>query len=421
MITETRKISNDIKVNYIKTEKFKTNYISFNFVSNLDKETSSINAMIPLILMRGTSKYKSQAELNKRLQYLYSGDIAARNDKLGEYQIFGIKANMLDNKYTNETDVTAEMVELVSEIIFEPYLENGIFKKEYVESEKTNLIDTIEATVNNKTSYATQRLVEEMCKNEVFSVSKYGTVENVKNITSEKLYQAYKKALEQCKIEIYYVGVCDFDKLVKTFEEKFAKIQRQPKELHEAKIVLTSSKVKQVVDTENVNQGKLCLGFRTGCKVEDKNYHVLQLFSELFGGSPTSKLFMNVREKMSLCYYCRSMVSQRNGLMIVSSGIEFKNKEIAEKAILEQLDNIKAGKITDEEFESAVKSLKNGYMQIYDDQGSMETWTFFRGMSGNTATPTEECEKISKLTIKDIVDISNMASLDTVYFLKGEK
>ena len=181
------------------------------------------------------------------------------------------------------------------------------------------------------------------------------------------------------------------------------------------------SEVKEIVDIENVKQGKLVLGFRTGYKPEDNRYHVMQLFNEIFGGAPTAKLFLNVREKMSLCYYCRSIVNQKNGIMLVSSGIEVKNKEIAKEAILEQLDAIKSGDITSEELESAKKSLKNGYMQIYDSAESMETWAFFRSLCGISTTPMLECEKLERTTKKEIQALANKIKLDTVYFLKGKE
>jgi predicted Zn-dependent peptidase len=162
------------------------------------------------------------------------------------------------------------------------------------------------------------------------------------------------------------------------------------------------------------------LGFRTGYDSKENKYYLLQLFNEVFGGSPTSKLFMNVREKMSLCYFCRSIVNQRNGVMIVASGIEFENKEIAEKAILDQLNAIKEGNISEAEFESARKSIRNGYMQIYDSADSMEIWTFFRSLCGSYVTPMSECERVEKATIEDIKEVAKKMTLDTVYFLKGK-
>ena len=419
MITKSVEIANGVVFKYIETDKFKTNYFSFNFISPLESEKASYNSLLPLVLIRGCDKYPSQAQINKRLQYLYSGEIVTRNDKFGEYQIFGIKANMLDNRFSQGTNVTMETLDLICELIFNPCLENGVFTEKYIKGEKINLIDIIESEKNNKTRHAMSRLKEEMCKKEVFGTSKYGEIDLIEKITSQSLYNAYKEMLSTYPIEVYFVGECDFDSVTALLKKQFASIERKPIEIKKAITIEKAEKVTQITDIENVKQGKLCLGFRTGYRVEDNKYHLLQLFNEVFGGSPTSKLFMNVREKMSLCYYCRSIVNQRNGIMIVASGIEFDNKEIAENAIIEQLNEIKNGNITVEEFESARKSIRNGYLQIYDSADSMETWAFFRGLCGSNTTPMDECNKIDSATIEDVKKIAQKMTLDTVYFLKG--
>ena len=421
MITTTKQIADGVRISYIKEDKFKTNYMSINFVSQLNKEYAPLNSLLSSVLMRGTKNYTTQKEINKRLQFLYSGDIAARNSVFGDYHIFGFKANMLNNRFASDIDIESETIDLLCELAFDPYLVNGCFDESYVDGEKINLIDTIEAEINDKGRYAVNRLMSEMCKDEVFGISKLGSVKSVKAITSKSLYQAYQKAIKEYPIEIYFVGNCDFEKIAEKFAKIFSKIERNPQVLKSPELVYDVQEVKEVTDCEKVKQGKLVLGFRTGYKPEENRYHVMQLFNEIYGGSPTAKLFLNVREKMSLCYYCRSIVNQKNGIMLVSSGIEVKNKEIAKKAILDQLDAIKNGDITDEELESARKSLKNGYMQIYDSAESMETWSFFRSLCGIFTTPALECEKLEKTTLEEIQELAKKIKLDTVYFLRNKE
>ena len=421
MLTQTKVIADGVKISYINTTKFKTNYLSINFVSPLSKEKAHYNSLIPLVLMRGTSSYPTQMDINKRLQFLYSGDVAARNNIFGEYQIFGFKANMLNNRFAKEINITNETIELLCDMIFNPKLVNGTFDESYIEGEKINLIDTIESEINEKGRYAIKRLMSEMCKDEVFGISKLGSVDDVKAITSKELFDEYQRALREYPIEIYLVGDYDFDAVANKFEAIFKSISRVPISVPQAQIVYDVDSVKQIVDIENVKQGKLVLGFRTGYKPEENKYHLMQLFNEIYGASPTAKLFLNVREKMSLCYYCRSIVNQRNGIMLVSSGIEAKNKEIAEKAILEQLEAIQTGNITDEELDSAKKSIKNGYMQIYDSAEAMEVWTFFRSLCGVSTTPLKECEKTEMTTREEIQELAKRIKLDTVYFLKGKE
>lgn len=421
MITKSIKIADGVKINYIETSKFKTNYFSFNFITNLDEEKSYYNTLIPRILSHASATYPSQASIDKRLQYLYSAGLATRNTQNGKFHIFGILADMLNNKYTPDTDVTGEMLSLICDIIFNPYLEDGVFSKQYTESEKLEVIDAINAEINNKGAYAMNRCTEIMCKDEIFSVKRTGTVENVQSVTPTMLYDAYKNALQKYRIEIFVVGSVDINSIADTLKGYFDKIERSVEKLADFDIIREAKEVKQLCEIQNVQQGKLCMGFRTGRTIEDGDYHIAQLFCEIYGGSPTSKLFVNVREKKSLCYTCRSLITQKSGLMYVSAGIDASNKQISEEAILEQLENVKQAKITDSELDSAKKSLKNAYMQIYDSPSAMEMWTLNRELSGNFDIPNEQAELVDKATKAQIASFAKNITLDTVYFLKGEE
>ena len=420
MITKTISIANSVNVNYIHTDKFKTNQISVNFITQMDKSSAHLNAMIPVILLRGCRKYPTQSELNRRLQYLYSADIDTKNTKLGEFQIFGLSSNMLNDRFTGDINMAEEMAQLLCDIIFDPYLENGVFCEKYVESEKINLIDLIESEINNKTGYSVNRCIEEMCKDEVFAVKKYGTVEDVESITEASLYEAYLNTLKSCKIEIYVTGECEIDKVSAIFDAYISELERDVKLPRKYPIVRTAAEIKRVDEVQDINQGKLCIGFRIGCNVDDENFYIARLFSEIFGSGDVSKLFMNVREKMSLCYSIDSVLFQRIGILMVTAGIEFENKEIAEKAIFDQLEAVRSGDITEDEFLSAKRSLCNVFMQVYDSPRVMEKWTLNRTFSNSSLTPMEECAKIEDATIDEVVKFANSITLDTVYFLKGE-
>lgn len=420
MITKVIQIANGVKINYIETKKFKTNYFSFNFITQLRKENAHLNTLIPRVLTHGSANYPTQADIDKRLQYLYSGSIDKRNNNIGKFQIFGICADMLNDKYTLDTPVTDEMMELVCDIIFNPLLEKGAFSVKSTESQKQEMINIINAEINNKARYAQNRCTEIMCKDEVFSIKPYGTIKDVERVTPKALYKAYKTALERFKIEIYVVGFVDIDKIASTLKNHFNKITRNPEVLDKIEIIREAKEVKEQTEIQDVMQGKLSMGFRTGKTIEDGDYHIAQLFNEVFGGSPTSKLFVNVREKKSLCYAVRSYVTQKSGLMYVSAGIEASNKQIAIDAILEQLENVKQAKITDEELENAKKSLKNAYMNIYDSTVGMEVWTLNRELSDNYDIPATEAEKIDSTTKEQIAEYARGITLDTIFFLKGE-
>lgn len=419
MITKSIDIANGVKINYIETENFKTNYISFNFITQRREDVSYLNTLFTRIIQHASATYPTVAEMEKRLQYLYASTLSRRSISNGKFHIFGIKSSILNDRYTEDTPVTQEIVNLMCDVLFNPIIENGAFSSKYTQDEKLELIDFIESEINNKGKYASNRCTEIMCENEIFSVKVSGTKEQVEKATPQMIFDAYKKALKEYRIEIYVVGKADVDKIASIFKPHFDKIERDLETIDEIELVNTVKQVKDVEEIQDVAQGKLCMGFRTGRSFEDSNYYVMELFNEIFGASPTSKLFVNVRERKSLCYSCGSYIDHKNGIMRVSAGIEPANKQVAIDAILEQLECMKEGKISDEEFESARKSLRNVYLSVNDSVYSMESWVLNRSLSSNYVTPTEEAERLFSITKEEIAEYARGIQLDTIYFLKG--
>ena len=409
-----------VRLSYLETDKFKTGFMSVNFIAPLDASTAAKNALIPSILTRGSVKYPTLADINKKLDYLYASGLSARNDKRGEMQVFGITASMIDPAYTiGGEDLVSEVTDMLFEILLCPKTENGAFSGNYTESEKKNLTDAINAKINNKTYYARQRCISEMCRGERFGLSETGTVEEVAACTAESVYAQYKYALEHYPIEIYFVGHCDIDALSAKISEYISKTARNPEVGANTEVVRTAGEVKRINEDMPVNQGKLSIGFRTGTVLGEPDYPALIMFNEIFGGGVTSKLFMNVREKMSLCYYCSSAPDSAKGIMIVNSGIETANREIAEKAIFEQLEAVKAGDFTEEEQESARLSLINSYRELSDSARGLESWYLGRGILNVGGDPDTVIGQLYAVSKEEIVAAANKVTLDTVYFLNG--
>jgi len=415
-------ISDRISLNIYETSKFKTNFLSVFFSVPLDSEHVTEYALLPKVLLRGCTKYPDMKLINRHLDSLYGANVSGVVFKRGEKQIIGFMANCLCNEYAfEETDILSNLVETVKEIILNPVIKDGAFLKEYVESEKKNHTDYIMAQKNNKNQYAVSRCRQEMCKNEAYGISEYGTVEKTNAVTPESLYNAYKNFLALADIDVFFVGKCDGTKLKSDIKSMLCSLPRENVSQFKPNIVTDVKEVKYVEEEMNITQGKLTLGFRSGATLYDEDYAAFSLFNEIFGGSPSSKLFMNVREKLSLCYYCSSSPEAHKGLLLVASGIEVENKEKAQAEILNQLSEIQNGNISDDEFDSAVKSLINGYSELDDDAYSLSLWYYSRLMAGNTDTPEDAVEKIKALTKEDVVNASKKVKLDTVYFLKGGK
>ena len=413
-------ISDRISLNIHETSKFKTNFLSVFFSVPLDSEHVTEYALLPKVLLRGCAKYPDMKLINRHLDSLYGANISGVVFKRGEKQIIGFMSNCLCNEYAFEkTDILSDLVDTVKNLICDPVIRDGAFLSEYVESEKKNHIDYIMAQKNNKNQYAVNRCRQEMCKEEAYGISEYGTVDKTATITPESLYTAYRKFLALADIDVFFVGKCDSAKLKADIKNMLCTLPREKTPEFKPNIVTDVKEVKYVDEKMNITQGKLTLGFRSGATIYDEDYAAFSLFNEIFGGSPSSKLFMNVREKLSLCYYCSSSPEAHKGLLIVASGIEVENKEKAQNEILNQLSEIQNGNISDDEFDSAVKSLINGYSELDDDAYSLSLWYYARLMAGNTDTPTDAVNKIKALTKEDVIKASKKVKLDTVYFLKG--
>lgn len=411
-----------ISLNVSETDKFKTNFLSFFFSVPLDSQTVAEYALIPKVLLRGSEKFPDMRAVNRHLDRLYGAHISTTVLKRGERQVIGIFASCLCNEYAFEkTDILKELISTVREIFFLPRIQDGGFIPTYVESEKKNQTDFIMAQKNNKNQYALKRCQQEMCSDETYGISEYGTAEQVAAITPASLYKAYERFISQADIDIFFVGRCDKAQLKADMKEMLCGIKRDSVQPFVPNIIKEVKEVKNIEEEMNITQGKLTLGFRSGTSIYEKNYLGFSLFNEIFGGSPSSKLFMNVREKLSLCYYCTAIPEAHKGLLFVASGIEVENKEKAQSEILAQLEDIKKGNISDAEFDSAVKSLINGYSELNDDPQSLSLWYYSRMLAGISETPEQVCERIRALTKEDAVNAACGVVLDTVYFLKGAK
>lgn len=410
----------NVSLNYIEMDKFKSNYLSVSFVLPFEKRSAAMNTLIMKILKRGTVSYPDMIALSKKLEYLYSTDIFTKANSFGETQALSFSIDALNNRFaTDGTDILGEAIKMLGEIIFSPVTENGAFKASYFESEKKNLLDDISAEINNKAKYALSRCCENMFKDEKYRFSALGDFETVSGFTNEEVYSHYLSVLKHAGVNITFVGSTDITKLKAALVSMFNCYK--PCEIYNCStdVIREVSEVKEVKEECVGKQGNLVMGFRSGKVLSDGDYPKMALMSELYGGSPSSKLFMNVREKMSLCYYCVSIPEAVKGIMFVRAGIENENFETARDAILEQLSLVSKGEFTDDELANAKLSLINAYKEISDNPQSLQNWYMGRMLSGITQSPDEAIEAVKNITKKEIVATAKNVVLDTVYFLRG--
>lgn len=423
MTSERIQIADQVYLNFLPTERFKSNYLAMYFITPLAEQTAADRALLSRVLRRGCVPYPDMTKITERLQTLYNASLSSGSVfKRGEAQIVGQSAWMLDNSVVPDgTDVLSGVLALFSDVWFRPLAEHDAFDRSYTESEKRSLTDAIRATINNKNSYAAMRCCQEMCAAERYATPATGTEPYVARATPESVYREYTHILRSMPCEMYYVGRGDAERIAEELRHPFLALHRADFETAETGVVYRAAAVREVIEEQQAAQAKLCMGFRMGTCEADGGRPQMLLFNELFGGAPTSRLFMNVREKLSLCYYCSSSLESMKGTMLVSCGIGNDKKEAAEKEILAQLAHIRDGEITDTELDAAKKSLRCALMQIEDDPGSMAMWELGRRLSGRTVSPAEELAQIEALSRADISSAAQRITLDTVYFMRANQ
>lgn len=412
-------LGDNINLTLIPGNKFKSNLVSIYIQRLLDKKEATKNALLPTVVTSGCEKYPSVREISNKLDDLYGSSIGSDVSKRGERQVISFKIISTNEKYLEE-NIFQNVIEFFNEIVNKPLVIDGGFKEEYLSIEKQNLKDRIQAKINDKGRYALERAFEEMCKEERFSISEYGYEEEIDSITAKDLYEHYKEIIRTSPIDIVVEG--DFDEnevkdiITKNFNFERGNIIELPREEYKKEI----EEVTVVEDKMDITQGKLVMGYRTNIDYKDKEkYYPLVVGSNILGGGPHSKMFINIREKESLCYYIYSSVEKYKGILFVSSGIEFQNYEKTVELVKKQLESLKSGEISEEEIENSKSALINSMRSLKDSIGGMSDFYFSQSMSNTNNTVEEIIDNVAKVKVEDIVKAVESVTLDTVYFLRG--
>ena len=412
-------IFDGIALTTVKTNKFKFNRIFIDFILPLEREHAAENALFTSVLLRGTKNHGDLLSIQKALSALYGAEIDSYVGTSGEAHVITVYAKLLANRYAlRGEDITGGVTALLKEILTEPKTENGVFGSAYVENEKEKLITDIEAQINDKDSFALKRCTEIMCANEAWGISEIGRAEDVDGITPASLFERYEYILSHAKTEIYFIGDIEEDDAEAFVRDTFADIARAEIPDYSTDVIKDVREVKSVCEHQSINQGKLVLGFRTGIGGYEEDYDVLRVLNGVFGSGTQSKLFRNVREKLSLCYHCSSRIYTK-GVMMVTSGIKVSNYEKAKNEILFQLEEIKKGNITDEEIVSAKKRLRNGFLSIDDSADAIHSHYSAAEVFGSSDSPADLIEKTERVTREQIIAAAQNVKLDTEYFLCG--
>jgi len=423
MSCEVKEIKKGIKVNLIKTNKFKTNLFAIFLTVPLDKETVTQNALIPAVLRRGTENFKTQEAISIELEDMYGATLDCGIEKIGDNQLIKVYLEVLNDNFLPEGEkVTKRALNLMLDLIFNPLKEKDCFKKEYVDAEKKTVQRIIEGKIDNKDAYAFNRCIEEMYANKPYGLYKYGYVEDLENINENNLYKAYRDLIDNAKINIFASGEFQEDEILNIIQEN-DKIKNL-KDREEKYIINTEEtekkqkvEVNTIQESKDVTQGKLVIGLDIDYNEPNSKY-AMCIYNVILGESATSKMFQNVREKAGLAYSARSTYIRQKNNIYIRAGIEIENYEKALEIIKEQLEDMKAGNFTDEEIENAKKYMVSGIKTVQDEQDSEITYYIGQELSGKITSFEEYEERIKSVTREQIEEIANKININTIYFLK---
>lgn len=421
-----RELMPGVRLTAVHTNKFKSNLLSLSLLTPIAAETASANALLPYVLRRGTEKCPDIETLSAALDELYGGSIEPMVRKKGETQVVGFTASFLDDAYApGDTRILESAAALLGDLLLRPVTEKGTFLHTYVEGERANLIDRIQAQMNEKRAYSILRLTQEMCAGEPYGVDRLGDEDSAAAITPDALWTRYRDLLEHAGVELYYCGSAPVERVAEALAAALKDLPRAgtpERPRCDVRSAAAHSQPRLVTESLDVTQGKLALGFRTGgACVWEEDYPALMVFNALYGGTPTSKLFLNVREKLSLCYFASSMLEKCKGILLVSSGIEFGNYEKAKAEILAQLEQCKAGAFEDWELEGARRSIVSSLSATMDAQSRLEDFWLGQAVANLTETPLELARRVETVTGEQAAAVAGKLELDTIYFLKGRE
>ena len=415
---KTVSLNENVTLNYIPMTKLKTTAIGIYLSRELNREEASKNAILPHILKNGSKSYKNRTEIEHFLENLYGAKMSTGISNKGNFHIMCFEGETISDSFApNGERLTEELLRLLMSIVFETKDE---FDSDAFLTERQNSVTKIKSIINDKRIYANYRCQEEMSKGDIFNVERLGYADEMEKFTKEELFEHYKKIIGSSLIDIYVCGDVDFSEIEKTVKNALPEIEFKSAKRAPVTLLKDKDEVNFVTESMNVTQGKLSMGFLTHTGASDEDSIALVLANTVFGGGAQSKLFNNVREKLSLAYYAGSVLNRAKGFLTVNAGIEFENFEKTKEEILRQLEEMKKGNISESEISASKNFIINGLNAYDDDQFEMISYYHSERLMQSDMEIKDYKEKILKLTKEDIVRAMSKVTLDTVYFITGD-
>lgn len=416
---QTKEILPGITLRCMHSSRFKQSALSIQLLRPMDKAEAAQNALLPAVLLRGCREYPDLQRITQHLDDLYGASIGTLVRRIGDYQTTGFYCGFMEDRFALPGDeILRPMIAFALQLLLEPIVEEGGFSRDFVESEKRNLIAAIESERSDKRTYAAGQLLKIMCQNDTFGIPRLGEKEQVEAIDAVSAYAHYQKILRESPVEIFYVGSASIDTLAELLQSALSGLQRCPRTLP-PQMPFRHAPGQEKQETQQIAQAKLSMGFVTPITNRDPRFAAMQVCNSIFGSGMTSKLFMEVREKMSLCYAIGSGYYGSKGILTVNAGIDSSKEQDTLQAIHAQLQACREGHISDTELAAAKQSILSGLRAVYDSPGAMENFFSTAAISGLQRTPEVYATEIQAVTAADVVAAANTITYHSAFFLKG--
>jgi predicted Zn-dependent peptidase len=406
------------------TQKFKTVTVRVFLQQPLRVESVSLNALIPRVLRRGTVSCPSMRDLAVRLEELYGARLLSEVTKLGDRQVLVFGIDVVGASYLgglrsagDGPSLLDSGISLLNEVLTSPALRDGLFRQEVVEQEKDALSRQVRALINDKTQYSVVRCVEEMFKGEPFALHALGRLEGLKDVTPEGLFGHYSALFSESPADIFVVGDVDPADLKELLEGRLTFLARGPASVPSRPAGLVGHEPREIIEHEQVSQGKLTMGYRTGITLCEDEYYPLLMFEGILGAFPHSKLFTNVRERMSLAYYAQTTLDNSKGIMLIIAGVAPENYGKVVRTIKEQIELVREGEFSDFEIEATRRAIAHKIKSSEDSPSGQIAVFYERVLAGMPEPASLRLKKLEAVTREQVIKAAARAELDTIHFL----
>lgn len=409
---------NGIETTLLKTNKFKTLSVYVVFFGEFNKEVATSKSLLSRVLNNTTKNYPTKKAVSNKLFDLYDATVSVSSFPIYKTNLTLFSLGTVNPKFVGEENLNKEAFSFFKEFIFNPNMDENGFNEEVFNEEKRILRDQINNVYNNKGLYAFNRLLDEMAKDEILSVSSLGTIENLDKLNKKSLQEAYNYMLDNEMVKIFVVGDIEKNELTELFKDfnfKDNNVKLDTSSFETKKI----EKVNEVIETQRINQSQLMMGFRTNVNAMDELYVPMAVFNMMFGGMVSSDLFRVIREEHSLSYSVYSSIFFDNRLLVVNAGIDKSNYELASDLVIKELEKYKQREIDEELLQIAKDNLISGLKETDDEAFSYLMFVIKNSLLKNY-TADDIASRVEKVTVDDIYEASLKVELDTIYLLKGD-